>query len=281
MSKESPSEAAGRLIRHAMDKCRERVHDIHGVVTHFYSRSRNHISNLDIVSKAVEEAGLKHEDIIDSEVQAQHHLMTDLSRELSRTSEVAESAVGESTELQQVSQFLETIALESRLLSVNAKVQAANLSTDGRAIQVIATAIRDLSNSLDTCAEELETRVALIQRVLPGLAQQSEMVSNTTTNLTTNLKTMLSHLQDNYQSYADSIEEHLHSSRRQALDTSDDAHEILSSTQGFDEILQMLNAALIHLGTGQEDPMVGTPERFTKESPDLESNDSDNDLMFL
>ena len=282
MSDRASPQAAGELVRRAMALSQERALDVQARVKRFYETARSHTRELEEVSEQLHEAGREQLTLVSGRVEKQQERMIRLAEEVKAQTGAAQDAVASTAQLNRTATVLESIALESRLLSVNAKVEAASMAEDGRSIQVIASAVRDLSNTLRTYADGLEGIVHGVDRAMPLLASQSEVLQQETADARTDLDALTSEVTRGHERFVGMISEHLDAGRAHASTIQEDAHDLLSLSQCFDEVVQMLNAALIHLDTGHADPNVGTPPRLLEESPSIDQeSELEEDLLFL
>lgn len=282
MTERDSARVAGELVRRAMALSQNRALAMQDRVQTFYEMAEEHTREIEDASKQLHEAGEEQLSLVHGRVEQQRERMVRLVDEVEAQTGAAHEAVSSTSQLNRTATVLESIALESRLLSVNAKVEAASMAEDGRSIQVIASAVRDLSNTLRTYADGLEHVVHSVDRAMPALSAQSEVLRQETADARADLDGLTREVADSHQRFVSQISDHLQAGREHAQTIQEDAHEILSLSQCFDEVVQLLNAALIHLDTGQEDPNVGTPPRLLAKVPQVEQGDEpEEDLLFL
>lgn len=204
----------------------------------------------------------------------------DLSHQLNQQSDAVSSTLDVANQLRTTTLRLDDIANESRLLSVNAKIEAVHLGAESRSIQVIADNIRDLSKSLNYCASGLEEIMISFSETVPKLEKQM-YTAQTNLGIIKGDQVKISALIGDSQAYiAHELSLTVSDTKKRLESTISNIHQALSTMHTYDEVIQMLNAVLIRLGTGQEDPSIGTPNRLTKGKPELEKEELDDIVFF-
>ena len=270
-----------KLVQRAMLVGDRQVHKVQGFIEAIYKKSRRQVELLDQVSRTIEIDGKSHLEGIREEISQQQNRMSDLTKDIERQSNFVQQLLKATTKLKQTSGILEVIAVESRLLSVNAKVQSASIAKESRSIQVIATAIRDLSQSLDRCSEDLDEVITNIRLVVPSLVTQSETARKSSAEMEESMSRLMDIFAKQQSGLSKRIDTAFENSRKSAKAATLDAHEILAVLQGFDETSQLLNAALTRIDDKYANHEIGTPERLLEPNPVIEVNEVEDDLVFL
>lgn len=221
--------------------------------------------------------------VMQGRLEAQQQRLHELKARIALSAPATRASQASLSGLQRTSVLLEGISLESRLLSVNAKVQAANLAGESRSIQVIATAIRDLSVSLARCADELEQTTTQAKEAVPTLSGLLEDASSDSDRIIDEMDVVIKE----YAAHRASLERELNLTFEQSREHHErsvlESHDTLAAMQGFDEVMQLLNAVLIRLDCGHEDTSLATPKRFLTDHPfeDEEEDTSDGVIFFF
>lgn len=265
-------EAIAKLVKNAMEIGNTEVVGAFRIIERLSTSATEQEA---IINDLMEKVGVLSETL---EVTVHSHLggVAALTSEISTQSAQAGAAVVAATGLSNVSNELEGIALASRLLAVNTKIEAAGSGSDSRSIQVIATSIRDLSKSLGQIALRLEETSGAIQESIPQIAAQFERIETQGAESSRHLsevERVQSELKLTLQTSFSAFEGFVKESANEARDA-------LVATQSFDLVTQTLNAALIRLGTGDHDDAIGTPDRFLTEDPDV-GQPREEDAFFL
>jgi len=129
--------------------------------------------------------------------------VTEISRQVSRSSEIASKAVGDAERTNSTVQALSTgaekigevvklihsIAAQTNLLALNATIEAARAGESGRGFAVVASEVKALANQTAKATEEISAQVAAMQSstsdavasiggITETIAQMSEITTN-------------------------------------------------------------------------------------------------------
>lgn len=110
-------------------------------------------------------------DVIDS---ATGQLMT-MSGSMSMLSGIIHRLSGHSKEIESIAAVISSIAEETRLLSLNAAIEAARAGTEGRGFAVVAQSVRKLA---ERSAESSAQIGGLIQRIVGQMGRATEMMTH-------------------------------------------------------------------------------------------------------
>lgn len=278
--KSDERDALGALIRRAMDSGRTNVGTAVESVKVLLGTARDTGQGLAELQKAILVEGQSLRDDAREDLERQRGRLTDLTTGLSDHGLRVEATGEASRRVGKISSLLEVIAADSRLLSVNAKVQAANDAADARSIQVIADAIRDLSVSLVNCANELAEASGEIKEAIPAFGAQVAAARKTATAAGDDLDKVLNRLDSHQAEVLCAVDGLFQQVIRSSELTTDNAYTALSSLQGLDEVGQLQNAALLRLGTGHHDDGMRVPDRLLEGRPRLVEEEGEDFHFF-
>lgn len=90
--------------------------------------------------------------------------------QVERQSQVAREAVSASARIAQMGHQISSVAAQSRLLSLNASIEAARIGSAGKAFGVIASEMTNLSRQVESTSHSVNELVASLSETLPGMA---------------------------------------------------------------------------------------------------------------
>ena len=272
---------AGDLIREAMSLGEREMLLAVERIEKFYGHARAEEEGFRLIASSLEDEWDAHFLTLEGSITEQGQRIQRVAEAVDRQESVRSDAVAAAQELRTVSDALGTLSTESTLLAVNAKVQAAHLGNQMQAVQVIATAIRDLSKNLDRCCSALEEIEAKLKRSVPTLAEQTEVLRKTSANSETAMSDLRSAFSTAQEDSKARLQETISQASRRLRNHTREVHQLVASLMFFDRITQLLNAALLRLGADETVPSVGVPSSLIQDDPELCASQTSDDLIFL
>ena len=273
--------AACELIREAIAVAQQETLQAVERVSRFYDAAKSEHAILTAMSDGIERDSARRFSALEGALQAQSQRLGGVAEIVEGQESMSAQAQAAATEVRQVLKRLQAISTESVLLAVNAKVQAAHLGQQMQAVQVIATAMRDLAKGLDDCSTDLEDTQSKLEASIPVLADQSEMLRRTSSaskNAMSSLENEITETQREQDLYVNKL---MSDCITRAAQNTQEVHALLASLQFVDRISQLLNAALIRLDPDEASANIGIPDSLlTADSPD-DGTDIGDDLVFL
>jgi methyl-accepting chemotaxis protein len=107
-------------------------------------------------------------------IRAQNEILSSyvelIRAQVERQSAVTREAVSASTRIAQMGRQISSVAAQSRLLSLNASIEAARIGSAGKAFGVIASEMTNLSRQVESTSNSVNELVASLSQTLPGMA---------------------------------------------------------------------------------------------------------------
>lgn len=213
---------------------------IHEIVSH----ARRYIEEMEKALQATEDGGLDRlVDEVRSNVVGQHSKV--------------QAALERSTHIRKAGMAIEGAAKASRLLALNARVEASRLTgSHGAAFDVIAEEVRDLSEEIARANHHIEELISDLLQMLPQIANEAESARKLVENLYE--KQQLRHqelhsrMTETAQSGTDTLN-HVLSEARSALSDLQFQDPMIQDIEGIDRILvKVRNHLASQVGKGEE-----------------------------
>ncbi|HEY7845736.1 MAG TPA: methyl-accepting chemotaxis protein [Bradyrhizobium sp.] len=197
--------------------------------------------------------------------------VTEISRQVARSSEISSKAVGDAERTNATVQVLSTgaekigevvklihsIAAQTNLLALNATIEAARAGESGRGFAVVASEVKALANQTAKATEEISGQVAAMQQstsdavsAIKGITQTIAQMSEITTGIATAIEQQgeaTREIARNIQSVAtgsSEINSHIGGVTTAAEATGKAASDVLSNARELDNQSGMLRSAV-------------------------------------
>ncbi len=197
--------------------------------------------------------------------------VTEISRQVARSSEISSKAVGDAERTNATVQVLSTgaekigevvklihsIAAQTNLLALNATIEAARAGESGRGFAVVASEVKALANQTAKATEEISGQVAAMQQstsdavsAINGITQTIAQMSEITTGIATAIEQQgeaTREIARNIQSVAtgsSEINSHIGGVTTAAEATGKAASDVLSNARELDNQSGMLRSAV-------------------------------------
>jgi len=197
--------------------------------------------------------------------------VTEISRQVARSSEIASKAVGDAERTNATVQVLSTgaekigevvklihsIAAQTNLLALNATIEAARAGESGRGFAVVASEVKALANQTAKATEEISGQVAAMQQstsdavaAINGITETIAQMSEITNSISTSIEQQgeaTREIARNIQSVAagsSEINSHIGGVTTAAEATGKAASDVLSNARELDNQSGMLRSAV-------------------------------------
>jgi len=197
--------------------------------------------------------------------------VTEISRQVARSSEIASKAVGDAErtnatvgalstgaeKIGEVVKLIHSIAAQTNLLALNATIEAARAGESGRGFAVVASEVKALANQTAKATEEISSQVAAMQAStseavasIGGITETISQMSEITVSISTAVEQQggaTREIARNIQSVAagsNEISTHIGGVTTAAAATGKAASEVLSNARELDTQSGMLRSAV-------------------------------------
>jgi methyl-accepting chemotaxis protein len=197
--------------------------------------------------------------------------VTEISRQVARSSEIASKAVGDAErtnatvgalstgaeKIGEVVKLIHSIAAQTNLLALNATIEAARAGESGRGFAVVASEVKALANQTAKATEEISSQVAAMQAStseavasIGGITETIAQMSEITVSISTAIEQQgdaTREIARNIQSVAagsNEISTHIGGVTTAAAATGKAASEVLSNARELDTQSGMLRSAV-------------------------------------
>ncbi|MCG8685863.1 MAG: methyl-accepting chemotaxis protein [Desulfobacterales bacterium] len=119
---------------------------------------------------------------IHAQVEKQNELVVNINKVTRESMDNIESLNNASQEIEEIIKIVKKIAGQTRLLALNARIEASRAGEAGKGFAVVANEVRDLSLQTETANQEIEAKITAIQEAcnqMTGSAQGVESLINT------------------------------------------------------------------------------------------------------
>lgn len=110
------------------------------------------------------------------QVKTQNELVTDINRATCQSMANIRELNTASMEIGEIIKIVRTIAGQTKLLALNARIEASRAGAAGKGFAVVANEVRDLSQQTESANQEIEARISAIQSACAQMSESTEGV---------------------------------------------------------------------------------------------------------
>ncbi len=147
-------------------------------------------------------------------------------------------------EIQRLASLIGDIASSARMVTVNARIEAARLGDAGRGFAIIAQSVQEITLQIRTANESVERLTSLLLDALPKLGASASNTSRDARNSMTIIETQLNSVREELEAAREESSKTLEASARDADVMRSKSHVILEKLQFQDRTSQMLVEAV-------------------------------------
>lgn len=113
---------------------------------------------------------------IGTQVLTQQSLISDISRVAKASREDIRELTKASEQINEIVHIVKNLAGETRLLALNARIEAARSGTSGKGFTVVAGEIKDFSHQTEEAGEDIAVKIDAIQRVCRTVIENTRQI---------------------------------------------------------------------------------------------------------
>ena len=152
----------------------------------------------------------------------------------------AKSAAGTTTRIARLSRDIKGIAVRSRLLTLNARIECARLGQLGRSLEAVAGEMATMSAEIMRANTEIEELAETLAAALPAIAKQSEAMLSQASDFQTEFRRGQESTAETLNEMLGTVRRTAESSRERVARVVKLSQEALSSLQFQDPMVQSL-----------------------------------------
>jgi methyl-accepting chemotaxis protein len=179
-------------------------------------------------------------------IASQNHILESFIQEMrgqiERQAEVARAALRSSSQIASLGNEIGAVAFQSRLLSLNASIEAGRMGPQGRAFGVIAAEMTKLSQQVESTSKAVNELVSVLSATLPNVFDAAEEMRGTSETFITEIGGSISQVDQEVKQLADAVQQTLHAGDRCIAAILTHSQDALSSLQFQDPVAQGLVA---------------------------------------
>jgi methyl-accepting chemotaxis protein len=180
--------------------------------------------------------------LIASQNQILESFIQEMRSQIERQAEVARAALRSSSQIASLGNEIGAVAFQSRLLSLNASIEAGRMGPQGRAFGVIAAEMTKLSQQVESTSKAVNELVSVLSATLPNVFDAAEAMRGTSESFITEIGGSISQVDHEVKQLADSVQQTLHAGDRCIAAILSHSQDALSSLQFQDPVAQGLVA---------------------------------------
>ncbi len=157
-----------------------------------------------------------------------------------RQRETTRRAAGMSQDIQNLARQLQQIAIQARVLSLNAKIECAHLGAHGAALSAVASEWESVTNAVKHANDDIARLAAALTKSLPELSANAEELADSSQAFATDFSRQSQATEDAFSSLMDAVRDSTTVSHRRIEQILKLSRDALSSLQFQDPVAQNL-----------------------------------------
>ena len=213
---------------------------LEAIVREAQSYAQRARSTLEGIAGSEDQRGIA--DLIASQNQILEGFIQEMRSQIERQAEVARAALRSSSQIASLGNEIGAVAFQSRLLSLNASIEAGRMGQQGRAFGVIAAEMTKLSQQVESTSKAVNELVSVLSAALPSVFDAAEEMRGSSEAFITEIGGSISKVDEGVKQLAESVQHTLHAGDRSIAAILGHSQEALSSLQFQDPVAQGLVA---------------------------------------
>jgi methyl-accepting chemotaxis protein len=180
--------------------------------------------------------------VIASQNEVLENFMREIRAQVERQAEVARAAMLSSSQIQNLGNEIGSVAFQSRLLSLNASIEAGRMGAQGRAFGVIAAEMTKLSQQVESTSKAVSELVSVLSAALPNVAAAARQMQGTSEAFIAEIGGSIAEVDQKVRELGQSVQQTMHGGDRCVSHILRHSQDALSSLQFQDPVAQGLVA---------------------------------------
>jgi methyl-accepting chemotaxis protein len=213
---------------------------LEAIVNEAQSYAQRARSTLEGIAGSDDQRGIA--ELIASQNQILESFIQEMRAQIERQTEVARAALRSSSQIASLGNEIGAVAFQSRLLSLNASIEAGRMGPQGRAFGVIAAEMTKLSQQVESTSKAVNELVSVLSATLPNVFDAAEEMRGTSESFITEIGGSILQVDHEVKQLADAVQQTLHAGDRCIAGILGHSQDALSSLQFQDPVAQGLVA---------------------------------------
>lgn len=166
--------------------------------------------------------------------------VAEIQKQVAHQAKVADAAISAASKIRNLGNQITSVAAQSRLLSLNASIEAARIGTGGRAFGVIASEMTNLSRQVEFTSHSVNTLVENLSETLPGVAEAARDMRTASESFIGEISDSIQRVNSKARGLEDSVQATMHSGDETIAKILSHSQDALSALQFQDPVAQGL-----------------------------------------
>lgn len=197
-------------------------------------------STLEGVAGSADQRGIA--ELVASQNQILESFIQEMRSQIERQAQVAQAALRSSSQIASLGNEIGAVAFQSRLLSLNASIEAGRMGQQGRAFGVIAAEMTKLSQQVESTSKAVNELVSVLSAALPSVFDAAQEMRGSSEAFITEIGGSISKVDEGVKQLAESVQQTLHAGDRSIAGILEHSQDALSALQFQDPVAQGLVA---------------------------------------
>lgn len=197
-------------------------------------------STLEAIAGSSEQKGIA--DLIASQNSILGTFLVNIGAQVERQSEVARAALLASSQIANLGSEISAVAFQSRLLSLNASIEAGRMGAQGKAFGVIAAEMTKLSQQVESTSKAVNELVRTLSGTLPSVSEAAQEMRGASEAFTREISSSISQVDQRVKDLRQAVQHTLHAGDAAIAKILTHSGDALSSLQFQDPAAQGLVA---------------------------------------
>lgn len=166
--------------------------------------------------------------------------VSEIQRQVAHQSRVADAAIQAASKIRSLGNQISSVASQSRLLSLNASIEAARIGKGGKAFGVIASEMTNLSRQVESTSHAVNTLVENLSETLPGVAEAARDMRTASESFIGEISESIERVNSKATGLEESVQGTMHSGDETIAKILSHSQDALSALQFQDPVAQGL-----------------------------------------
>jgi len=226
----------GQINRMTEDGALSAGRSLESIVKEAQSYAKDARSTLEGIAGSADQRGIA--EVIAQQNQVLESFLVKIGAQVERQAEVARAAVKSSSQIANLGNEISAVAFQSRLLSLNASIEAGRMGAQGKAFGVIAAEMTKLSQQVESTSKAVNELVSTLSATLPSVSEAAHEMRGASEAFTAEISSSISQVDQRVRDLGLSVQHTLHAGDRCIAKILSHSQDALSSLQFQDPAAQ-------------------------------------------